>query len=314
MVVITIFGVGYGEVKPISEPGLRLFTMFVIVAGTSSAVYIVGGFLQMVTEGEINRALGARRMTKEIKTLEHHIIICGFGRMGVLLARRLQEAGRSLVVVDREEERIQQAQALGYLVRLGDATDERILEEAGIARAAALATVLPNDAVNVFITLTARNLNPKLMILARGERSTTEKKLLQAGANRVVLPAAIGATRMAHLITHPASVDFLEMDNSLSSLNEILAQAHVQLDELVVSPHSELVGASVGTVEVRGKGVFLVVALRREDGEMLIHPGLDVFVHVGDTLIVMGRQGDMPQFSRRLAQTRGRLSYRGAKF
>jgi voltage-gated potassium channel len=313
MVVITIFGVGYGEVRPILSTGLRLFTIFVIVAGTSSAVYIVGAFLQMITEGEINRVLGARRMTKEIATLNEHVIICGFGRMGLLLAKRLAEAGRSFVIVDRDEGRIEQAQSLGYLVRFGDATDEQILQEAAITRAAALATVLPNDALNVFITLTARELNPHLIILARGEQSSTEKKLLQAGADRVVLPAAIGATRMAHLITHPASLDFLDTNNSLSSLNETLAKVHVQLDELAILPQSELVGASIGTIEVRGRGTFIVVALRRHNGEMLVHPGQDVFLRAGDTLIVLGHRGDLPQFARQLARPRKQQSYRGAR-
>jgi voltage-gated potassium channel len=310
MVVITIFGVGYGEVRPILDPGLRVFTIFVIIAGTSSVVYIVGGFLQMITEGEINRVMGARRMTKEIEILDHHIIICG---MGLLLARQMIEAGRQFVVVDRDESRIEQAQSLGYLVRLGDASDERVLMDAGIQRATALATVLPNDAVNVFITLTARNLNSHLMILARGEQGSTEKKLLQAGANRVVLPAAIGATRMAHLITHPASLDFLAANNSLASLNEILSQVQVQLDELPILANSDLVGTSLGTVEVRGRRTFIVVALRRADGEMIVHPEPEVFLHEGDTLIVMGHRGDLPKFARRLAEQRPKIYYRGVR-
>jgi voltage-gated potassium channel len=314
MVVITIFGVGYGEVRPVLDTGLRLFTMFVIVSGTSSVVYSVGAFLQMVTEGEINRALGARRMTKEIEVLDRHVIICGFGRMGVLLAARMVEAGRSFVIVDRDEERIAEAQALGYLVRLGDATDETLLEAAGIRRATVLTTVLPNDALNVFITLTARNLNPAMMILARGEQASTEKKLLQAGANRVVLPAAIGATRMAHLITHPASLDFLDSSNSLSSLNEILAQVQVELDELPIVAHSELIGASIGAIEVRGRGTFIVVAVRRGNGEMMIHPLPEVTLHGDDTLIVMGRRGDLPQFVQQLAQAHPRRNRRRAGF
>lgn len=314
MVVITIFGVGYGEVKPVLDTGLRLFTIFVIVAGTSSAVYIVGAFLQMVTEGEINRVLGTRRMNKEIETLHQHVIICGFGRMGVLLAQHLADSQRSFVIVDRDEQRIAQAQDRGYLVRCGDAADEQILIEAGIHQASTLATVLPDDALNVFITLTARNLNPQLIILARGEQASTEKKLLQAGANRVVLPASIGATRMAHLITHSAAVDFLNTNNSLSSLNELLGQVHVQMDELTISEHSELNGASIGTVEISGRGTFIIVALRRADGEMVIHPAQNVFLNTGDTLIVMGHRGDLPQFARRLAQPKSKRLYRGARF
>jgi voltage-gated potassium channel len=314
MVVITIFGVGYGEVRPILTTAMRLFTIFVIVAGTSSVVYSVGAFLQMVTEGEINRVLGARRMTREIAMLDRHVIICGFGRMGGLLAARLVEAQQPFVVVDRDEGRIEAAQTLGYLVQLGDATDEGLLEAIGIQRAAVLATVLPNDALNVFITLTARNLNPEMMIFARGEQASTEKKLLQAGANRVVLPAAIGATRMAHLITHPASLDLLDHNNSLSSLNEILSQVQVQLDELPIGPGSALIGARIGTVEVRGKGAFIVVALRRAAGEMIIHPDSELFVQVGDTLIVMGRSGDLPEFARQLPRSGQRRQYRGARF
>ena len=119
---------------------------------------------------------------------------------------------------------------------------------------------------------------------------------------------------MAHLITHPASLDFLDENNSLSSLNEILAQVHVQLDELPILPRSELIGASIGRIEVKGDRTFIVVALRRADGEMMIHPGPDVFLHEGDTLVVMGHRGDLPKFAKRLAERRQQGLYRGAKF
>lgn len=169
MVVITIFGVGYGEVQPLASPGLKVFTILVIVAGTSAAVYSVGGFVQLITAGELHRALGARRMTRGIETLTNHVIICGFGRIGQTLARELQLAQRSFVVIDHDLERVAQAEALGYWVRAGDATEEEVLQAVRIEQATVLATVLRSDAVNVFITLTARGLNPQLMILARGE-------------------------------------------------------------------------------------------------------------------------------------------------
>ncbi|MGV0027400.1 potassium channel family protein [Phormidesmis priestleyi] len=299
MVVITTFGVGYGEVHPIDTPDKKIFTILVIVAGTSSAVYMVGGFVQMITEGEINRALGARRMTRTIETLEQHVIICGFGRMGQILARKMIDANLPFVVIDNNPERIARAESLNYLVRMGNATDETILYAAGIDRAKVLATVLPDDAINVFITLTARELNPKLMILSRGELPSTEKKLKLAGADQVVLPAAISALRMSHMITHPATLDFLNQDDGRRSLNELLAQVDVQVDELAIVPSSPMIGATIGDIEFRGKGTFIIVALRKADGTTLTHPGQSLILAEGDAVIVMGHRGDIPQFVRK---------------
>lgn len=311
MVVITVFGVGYGEIGPMS-PALRVFTIFVIVAGYTAVVYIVGGFVQMIAEGELNKAIGARQMTREIANLRDHVIICGFGRIGQILARQLTEAHIPFVILDNSQVRIDAAQARGYLVRLGNAADEVILESVGIDQASVLATVLPDDAVNVFITLTARNLNPSLTIMARGEYPSTEKKLRQAGADHVVLPAEIGALRMSHIITHPAAVNFLNESTDRRTINELLAQINIQLEELVVPPGSSLIGTSIGTVEVRGQGTFLVVALRQADGTMIVHPSPDLFLHAGDTVIVMGHKGDLPQFASQYALKR-QMRYRGAR-
>lgn len=313
MVVITIFGVGYGEVRPITSPALRIFTIVVIIAGTSSAVYTVGGFLQLITEGEINRAFGIRRMMKDIEALEQHVIICGFGRMGQILARQMKEAHQPFVVIDNAADAIAEAETFGHLVLTGDATDEAILQAAGIDRAKVLATVLSDDAFNVFITLTARGLNPNLIILARGEFPTTEKKLRQAGADHVVLPAAIGALRMSHLITHPTTLDFLDRNDGRSNLNELLAQIDVQLDELAIPDGSSLVGGTIGDVEVRGKGTFIVVALQRANGETIIHPDRHTPLLAGDVVIVMGHRGDIPKFARQLA-TKHHMRYRGTRF
>ncbi|NJP08315.1 MAG: potassium channel protein [Leptolyngbyaceae cyanobacterium RU_5_1] len=311
-VVITIFGVGFGEIGPMT-PVLRIFTMFVIIAGCTSVAYILGGFLQMITEGEIRKALGARRMMREIETLENHVIICGYGRIGQILTRKMQEANQPFVVIDNSSDRVASAEAKGYLVRHGSATDEAILESVGIMRAKYLATVLPDDAANVFITLTARSLNPDLFILSRGEYPSTEKKLRQAGADKVVSPAAIGALRMAHMITHPAALDFLDQDNARENLNELLAQINVQIDELAILPESNLVGSSISSVEVRGKGTFIVVALRKSDGSTIIHPSHETVLEAGDTLIVMGHRGDIPKFAKHHALKR-QMMYRGASF
>lgn len=310
MVVITVFGVGYGEVRPLSSPSLKIFTMLVIVAGTSSTLYIVGGFLQMVTEGEINRALNVRRMNKEINTLKQHVIICGYGRIGQILAKKMAESHQPFVIIDSSGDRLAEAQELGYLVVNGNATDETVLNLAGIDRAQFLATVLPDDAANVFITLTARGLNPDLVILARGEFPTTEKKLRLAGADHVVLPAAIGALRMARMITHPAAVDFLDQNDGGSTLSELLNQFEIQIDELAVPTDSPLMGGTIGDVEVRGKGAFIVMALRRSDGTTLTRPTHDTLIREGDTVVVMGHQGDIPAFAQHYTLRR-QTKYRG---
>ncbi len=313
MVIITIFGVGYGEVQPLDSPALKIFTILVIIAGTSSAVYIVGGFVQMVTEGEINRALNARRMTKGLETLQQHVIICGFGRIGQILAQELQATRQSFVVVDQDGDRIADAQEHGYLAVNGNATDETMLQLVGIDRARFLATVLSDDAANVFITLTARELNPNLIILARGELPSTEKKLRLAGADHVVLPATIGAQRMSHIIKHPAALDFLEQSEGGTTLNELLKQIDVQVDELAIATDSPLIGGTVSDLEIRGKGTFIVVALRRADGSTLTHPNPSLPLLDGDTVIVMGHRGDIPKFAQTYALKR-QLRYRGARF
>ncbi|NJM86090.1 MAG: potassium channel protein [Cyanobacteria bacterium CRU_2_1] len=311
MVFITIFGIGYGEFCPVS-PSSRVFTILVIVAGYASAAYAVGGFVQMVTEGEIHRALDQRRKTKDIANLENHTIICGYGRIGQVLAHKLAETKQPFVIVDNDSNRLTSAEEIGYRVCQGDATDEQALEAAGIERAKVLATVLPNDAANVFITLTARGLNPKLEIVARGELPTTEKKLLQAGANHVVSPASISGMRMATLITHPNTVNFLDQSDDRLRLNELLAQIDVQVDELIIPHNSPLAGGTIADLEVRGKGTFIVVALRKPDGEIITHPSHSTRVEAGDIVIVLGHRGDIPQFSR-LYNIKRKLRYRGAK-
>jgi voltage-gated potassium channel len=216
-----------------------------------------------------------------------------------MVARKLKdEHHQAFVVIDNDPERIALAREQGFLMYQGNATDESNLQAVQIDRARSLATVLPDDAANVFITLTAREMNPNLMILARGELPSTEKKLRLAGANHVVLPATIGALRMAHLITHPAAVDFLSATGARDGLNELLAELDIQLNELPIGADSSLIGGTIGDIEVRGKGTFITVALRRANGEVMIHPNRDTYLAKGDTVILMGHQGDMPNFAR----------------
>ncbi|MGC4002318.1 MAG: potassium channel protein [Pirellulales bacterium] len=311
MVVITIFGVGYGEVQPVETTALRVLTMSVIVVGYGAVIYTVGGFMQMLIDGELKNALGARRMTKEIDKLERHTIICGVGRMGSILARELKAADKPFVIVDVDEKRLLAAEELGYLTVHGDAAEERFLEAAGIQRASILATVLPADAANVFVTITARELNPNLLIIARGENPKTEKKLLGCGANRVVLPMAIGAHKLAQLIIRPSAEHMLEQLTHEGGVQDELSRIGLRFNELTVVEGSPLVDRTLNDIDLRGNQGFLIVSVRRLDGAMVMNPHSTTRLHAGDTVIVLGREDDIPQLEAKFFTSQNSNKYRG---
>jgi voltage-gated potassium channel len=311
MVVITVFGVGYGETRTLDSPALKVFTMGVIVAGCSSGIYVVGGFVSMLAEGEIKRALGSRRMSKGLEQMSGHVLICGFGRVGQMIASDLAAAKHPFAVIDNSESRIAEAQSAGYMAVLGSAADEHILEAAGIMRARVLATVLPDDTANVFITLTARGVNPTIEIIARAESPATEKKLCRAGATRVVLPALIGATKIANLIVRPSADDLLMQATGQTRLNDELKQIGLEMTEIELDSRSELVGQSVGSIEISGSGGFVVVAIKRPDGTLLRAPDAGVKLSAGDVFVILGHSDTLPQLNRR-ARPRAGISYRGA--
>ncbi len=311
MVVITIFGVGYGEVKPLETPEQKIFTMFVIIAGTSSAVYAVGGFVQMITEGELNRVLNDKKRQRTLENLQNHIIVAGFGYMGQILAQQLNENRQPFVVIDQNIERVNRAESFGYTAYQGDATDETTLETVGITKAKVIAIVLPQDTDNVFITLTARGLNPNLIIMARGEQPSTEKKLRLAGADHIILPATLSALRIANLIARPTALDFLGRKEELSYLNELLSQLDVQLDELAIENHSSLVGKTIQELEIRSRGTFIIVALRRLDGTVIVHPAPSLLMNSGDIIMILGHKNNILEFADHYELKQRKRLYRG---
>lgn len=311
MVTITFYGVGYGEVRPVEDPALKLFTMGVIITGCTSSIYVVGGFIQMIAEGELNRVLGARRMTNGIEKLSGHVIVCGFGRVGRILAHELVEAQQSFVVIDTDQERLREAELSGLFVLIGDATNERVLESAGVCRAKVLASVLPDDAANVFITLTARELNPNVEIIARGQSPSTEKKLLRSGATRVVLPEAIGAARIARLITRPSAEYLLANATDQESLNEDLSQIGLRICEFKMPVNSPFVGQELSALSLGAANQSIVIAVRHEDESVTRNPVMTYLLRANDTLIVMAHGDAIPQL--RQTVSRHEMVYRGAR-
>ncbi len=194
MVVITVSTVGYGEQSQ-SGGSVQFLSIVLILVGMTSAAYTFTGFIQLMLAGELERVLGSRRMTRQVDKLHHHVIICGMGRSGRSLAQDLIQRRRDFVIVDNNESRLEETLEWNIPAICGDATQEPVLLQAGISRALALVSCLPSDPDNVFITLTARELNPDLLIIARAEYETTAKKLHQAGAQKVVMPSRVAPFR-----------------------------------------------------------------------------------------------------------------------
>ncbi|MEM9826733.1 MAG: potassium channel protein [Planctomycetota bacterium] len=293
MVVITIFGVGYGEVKPIDSTSLRILTIAVIVFGYGTAVYVVGGFIQMLVDGEFQSLFRDRKMSQGIANLNQHTIVCGFGRMGSIVAEELLEQGHPFVIIDADEARVSEAQDEGMLAMVGNATEEDVLLEAGLERAASLATLLPDDALNAFICLTGRDLAPGIDIVARGESRTAEKKLLRCGANHVVMAAAISAKRASQLITRPSAASLLQDSGSPDGINDELNLFGLQMEELHIDSQSPLAGKSLEEIDVRGNRGFLIVAVRAPGGAVNINPSCETRLSAGDVVIVVGYQDDI---------------------
>jgi trk system potassium uptake protein TrkA/voltage-gated potassium channel len=289
MVVMTVFTVGYGEVRPVATPALRAITIGLIALGCTGMIFLTGVLVQAITASQFQQILGVRRMNKDIDALSGHVIVCGYGRIGLMLARDLRAGGTAFVIVERSEERAADARAQGFLAMQGNATDEDCLRAAGILRARALATVLPDDAANVFITLSARSLNRGLTIIARGEAPSTENKLLQAGANRVVLPTHIGAERIAELLLFPHLAELL--NEGERGLARDLRRIGLELEVVAAAAGSRCVGTTVAALEVAAAGAFLVVALERRDGTSLLAPAGDVVLEAGDGVAIVGRPG-----------------------
>jgi voltage-gated potassium channel len=290
MVVITISGVGYGEVHPLDSTLARVHTMMVISLGIVAIAYTVAGFLQFLTEGEIRKLLGHQRVRRQIESLSGHTILVGYGRMGELVCEELASAGKPFVVIESSVDRAAEIGRHGYLFVQGDATEEDVLGHAGITRAKTLVTAVSSDSDSLFITLTARQLAANLEIIARAEMPSTQKKLRQAGANHVVLPAAIGARRIASLLTNPSAVEFAELVTQQSHLA-------IVMEEIPVHKGGPLAGLTPRDADIRRRTGVMVVAIKRGAGHVEFPPASDAVFAPGDTIVLLGRQENLDQFS-----------------
>ena len=289
MTILTLSTVGFGEVHPLSYTG-KFLSILVIVLGVGSAGFALGTAGNLMIEDRIKTALGRRSM-KAIQKLKNHYIICGFGRMGRIICEELTEMKIPFVVLESEDDVLEELERLGVPYMKADATSDEELVEAGIERAAGLVSVVTNDSQNVFIVLTARGLNPKLNIVARSAAEENIKKLVRAGANKVVSPYFLGGHRIAQAIVRPTVLDFLE--NIIQN-----KQMDLLLDEKRIDNKSTLVGTTLATSGLRKDFNIIILAIKGVTGTMEFNPHFNTEIKTGDTLVVLGHGPDLERLDK----------------
>lgn len=292
MTVITLSTVGYGEVHPVSEIG-KVYTMFLVFFGVGFALFVAGAVVQFMVEGQLRAVLGRKRLDNKIKRLKDHYIICGYGRIGRVLCKKLRRKPLGLVIIENDPEMIPVMENDGVLYISGDASSEHILRKAGIDRAKGLVSVLATDMDNVFLVLTARQLNRELFIFARAGLEESKAKLRAAGADEVESPYVTGATNMAHRILRPTVTSFLD-----------LAFAHkrtdIQMEEIPVSPASPMNNVMLKDSGIRQKYNLIIIAIKKPDGNMLFNPSFESIIQGGDTVIAVGENENLQALEKEL--------------
>lgn len=280
MVVITLTTIGYGEVHPLSPEG-RAFTILLIVSGLGVGTYAGTQLTWAVLDGDLFKAYRDRQRRRMMRNLNNHQIVIGYGRLGRIVARELIDAGHTVAVIERDPVVVEEVAAMGVPVIHGDGADDELLREIGIERAKGIAITAAPMAEAIFITLSARQLNPEIPILTRVESDEGAVKARRAGATGVVSPHIMGGWRMAHGLTRPHTTTFLD----LATLAE---HDDIMLDEIEVEQASGMHEWTLADLGIRHQHGVLIVAIRRRTGEMLVTPQASTQFYVGDVLIVIG--------------------------
>jgi voltage-gated potassium channel len=287
--VMTLTTIGYGDFAPKTRGGM-LFTVMLVIFGVGTMLYTVGLVAQTMVEGRLTLLLGRGKMEKTIDKMKNHYIVCGCGRIGYLICRELAAEKVDFVVVDNNPEVIQKIGEEGFVYFRGDAIHDKCLIGAGVKRARGIVCVLPTDAQNLYVILTAKELNPDIWILSRSEEEESEHRLLRAGANRVMSPYTLGGTRMAMAILRPAMLDFIEITTRRQSLE-------LRMDELEICEGSSLIGKSLEDSEIRQRYGLIIVAVKKDSGKMIFNPVANYVIQKGDKLIALGEDENVSKFS-----------------
>ena len=291
MTVITLTTVGYREVRPLDTTG-QLWTMALLITGVGTLFYAAVSSVELVVEGTIRGYFGRRRMERAINRLSGHYILCGYGRVGRQVAAEFALDGVSFVVIEQDRETVEECVEKGYLVLLGEASDDDVLEEAGLRRARGLVTAVDSDADNVFVVLSARKLNPELHIVARASSEESAAKLEIAGADRTLSPYAVGGRRLASLVTQPLVVDFLDIVSRGEEGMEF------RLEEFSVPEDSFIADHTIGELRIGERTGAMILATHHREGSFDTTPSSSDRISGGDTLIVLGTREQVARLER----------------
>lgn len=289
MTIITLSTVGYKEVGYLSDAG-RLFTIILIIGGVGTVLYALSAGARFILEGELQETFGRKRLEKRVRELKDHYIICGFGRMGKIIGKELKNKGVKFIAIEKTPVLLEKEDVL---ILEGDATQDDILKESGIEKAKGLITVLPTDAENLYVVLSAKGLNPDLYIVARAGEEGSEQKLLRAGADRVISPYHIGGLRIAHTVLKPAVVDFIEFATKSGNID-------LQMEEISIPEGSGLIGLTLDQCGLGRELGIIIVAIKRATGEMRFNPTFRTTIKLGDTLIVLGEVSKLKTLEEKL--------------
>ena len=280
MTVISVTTAGYKEVHPMSRRG-ELFTMIVLTVGVATVLYTFSFLMARLVEGDLESRWVRRRRERMLDELTDHFIICGFGRMGFIIAREFMRQNVPFVIIERNPERMQQAIEAGFLAVEADASSEQVLKRVRIEHARGFIAAVSTDAENVYAVLTARLLKPDLYIIGRAETDDARAKLIRAGADRVVSPYQIGGLQLAQTALRPAVVDFVQIATSSENLE-------LNMEQVRIHEGAPLAGRSIVDASLRQRFGVVVVGIQRADGRMEFNPPPDTTMHVGDHLVVLG--------------------------
>ena len=290
MTIISLTTVGYREVHPLSRAG-EAFTTALLVGGVGTVLYSFTLLGARVIEGTLHNPWERRRVMHMLEKLENHFIVCGYGRIGTIVADDFQRQRISYVVIERDPARLQVLRDAGRLVVEGDASSEDVLTRAGVARARGLIAALSTDAENVYTILSARLMQPALYIIGRAESDESARKLKKAGADRVISPYQIGGLHMAQLALRPAVVEFVQLATSSEFLELSMEQVEVRRD-------GPLVGQTIVGANLRQTFGVIVIGIRRTSGRMEFNPPSDARMEAGDFLVVLGRNEQLSELAR----------------